>query len=188
MTESEAAKLIAMLATAFPDDWRFLNEDQQEATRALYRRMLRDIDYPRGDAAIVRLIATAKKMPKPSEIRLTAMRLSRGREHTGLEAWGDVQRKIRQYGRTRTPGKHFVIDDPVARHLVDVMGWTYLCTSENLVSDRAKFVESYDELATQQSEDLSVGKIAAPIPKRRLGAGPQPISAIVGEVRKELKS
>lgn len=189
VTDSESAKLITMLVTAFPDDWRFLSDEQQETTRALYRRMLRDLDYPRADAAVTRLVATAKKMPKISEIRITTMRLSRGREHKGLEAWGDIQKKLRKYGRDKVPGKAFVIDDPIAARVVDVMGWRYLATAEkeSHVSDRSRFSELYDELAAEQVEDLAVGAIAAPIPQRRLGAGPTSISGIVNSSMKKLE-
>jgi hypothetical protein len=178
--ESEAAKLLAMLITAFPDEWRFLSDEQQRDTRALYARMMIDLDYARADAAVVRLIATARKMPKVSELRAMVSKLSRGREHNGGEAWGVVRRLIGRYGYMRTPGADFEISDPLIARCVEAFGWRTLCDGGYQAADRARFVDLYDRLAAEQGEDLAVGRIAAPIPARQLGAGPTSIADILG--------
>ncbi len=176
MTETEAAQVVMVLVSAFPDGWRFLAEDQQAATRAIYRRMLTDLDYIDVDRAIARLLATSHKMPTIAAIRETVVAMTTGREHTGGEAWGALREMIEANGERRHPE----IGDPVLARCVDSMGWRRLCLSSDHMADRSQFIRLYDELSEQQREDLAVGKIAAPIPRRQLGEGPRAIGDMLG--------
>src|ERR1044072_4862148 len=186
MTEPDAQRLLAVLATAFPDD------QQLVATQKLYRRMMRDLDANACTQAIARLIATSKKLPKIAEIRSATMAQLQGRREFGLEAWGRVQKAVAREGIRKRPGDnterrpgdfHFAGDDgPIILRCVDAMGWEYLCCSENQVADRARFIELYEQLATGAIEDRNVGEIAAPIPRRQLHVEARHIAAIVGEV------
>ncbi len=176
MTEIEAQQLVTMLALAFPDGWRFLDEQQQDDTQALYRRMILDLDYIDVDRAIVRLIATCKKMPAIADIRAATVAVTAGREHTGGEAWGALREMIEANGERRHPE----IGDPVLARCVDAMGWRRLCLSSDHMADRSQFIRLYDELSAQQREDLAVGQIAAPIPRRQLGAGPRRVGDMLG--------
>lgn len=181
MTESEAQKLITTLVTAFPNEWRFLDEDQQKATRKIYRHMMRDLDARTCAAACARLIATCRKMPTIAEIREGTAQQANGRRLLGGEAWGKVTTAIAREGRARKPGVNFVWIDPVTAHVVDAMGWEYLCsmTEDRVMADRARFIELYEQLAKRALEDASVAEIAPPIPRRGLQAGAAHIRDIV---------
>lgn len=158
MTESEAQKLVTVLVTAFPNTMVRLSPDQQQQTMAVYRRMLSDLDYPCANAAIERLLATARFMPTVAEIRGVALSLTAGEQIAGGEAWGKVVKAIADQGAYRVPGTDFVFRDPVTVQAVGALGWVNLCLSENQPADRARFIELYDKLAVRQRQlQLSEG-------------------------------
>lgn len=189
MKPSEAAAIVTMLSTAFPDGWRFLDPDQQEATRKLWREMLADLDYLVADAALRRLIATCEKMPAIARFRATCSAYTEGRREHGGEAWGQVLKLIGRYGMNRTPvgglpfpgepSEYFIVRDPVLFRVIDAMGWRELCQSEMQAADRARVIELYEQLSREDATERSVRAIAPPIPERRSGGGPSQLGGIV---------
>jgi len=184
MTESQAAKLIAMLITAWPDGMRWLSDEQQANTRRLYREFLRDLPYDAGDAAVRRLIAiwkpsSARGWPTIAELRATIRAQQFGRPLVGAEAWGEIQRLIKKFGAHRVPGVDFGISDPVVNGIVEIMGWRELCLSENPTADRARVIELCEQLSAREVADRAVGQLAPPIPVRRLAA---PGGAILADI------
>ncbi len=188
VTDTEAQTLLTWLVTAYPE-WRFLDKDQQKATSKVYRHMLRDLDADACGQACARIIATSKKLPTIAEIREATMLVMHGRRVLGGEAWGAVQKAIAREGIGKTPGQDFVWRDPVTARVVDAMGWKYLCgvTDDRAVADRARFIELYEQLARQVTEDTAVGELAPPLPRRQLGA-PEPMRALVERVIHALPS
>lgn len=178
MTQAEAAKLVAVLMASFPSN------KATTTTSQVYERMLSDLDYPAANAAVERLIATARFMPTIGEIRETALALAVGEQKPGGEAWGSVIKAIARWGYMRTPGVEFTFDDATTRRCVEIMGWGKLCSSENEVADRARFTELYDRLAVQERrKQLSEGLPAmqryraieaAKTEERRIAAAEEP--------------
>jgi hypothetical protein len=144
MTQAEAAKLVAVLMAAYPTN------RATAQTSGIYERMLADLDYPAANAAIERLLATAKWMPTVAEIRETTLTLAVGEQKPGGEAWGAVLKAIGREGYDRKPGVDFVFSDPVTMRCVQLMQWGKLCASENETADRARFIELYDRLAVNE--------------------------------------
>lgn len=153
MTQAEAAKLVAVLLATFPQS------RASTATSQVYERMLADLEYPAANAAVERLLATARFMPTIAEIRETALAITVGEQKPGGQAWGAVVKAIASEGVYRTPGRDFEFRDQVTAKCVASMGWENLCNSENQTADRARFIELYDKLAVhdrrrQLSESL----------------------------------
>lgn len=144
MTEAEAQKLVTVLVTAFPGQLGRMDREQQANTMAVYRGMLADLEYPVANAAVERLLATAKFMPTISEIRDVALTLMSDEQRAGGSAWGDVLEAVSKFGAYRVPGTDFQFSDPVTATCVNAMGWRNLCLSENQIADRARFIELYD--------------------------------------------
>lgn len=144
MTNEEAQKLVTVMVMAFPGLFGRMDVAQQENTMAIYRRMLSDLAYPVANAAVERLLATAKFMPTIAEIREACLTLSDAEQRAGGSAWGDVLEAIRKYGAYRSPGADFELADPVTAACVNAMGWRNLCLSDNQIADRARFIELYD--------------------------------------------
>lgn len=171
-----------MLVTAFPDGMRFLSEDQQKDTRALYRREMLDLDANECGAAVQRIIRSGKKFPLVAEIREATELIAMGNRSVGLEAWGRVQKAMAREGRNKIPGRDFHFKDPVILQTVEAMGWRYLCDSPDHVQDRARFIEAFDQLKRKAITDNIAGQIPPPIPRAQLHDGPRPLAAIVGDV------
>ena len=156
MTELEAAKIVAVLVTAFPGHFGRLDQLQQAETRALYRRMLLDLDAKAAEAAVMRLISTSRFWPSVAEIRDATLTVTAGHKRTGLEAWRDVVAKIGSHGRDKVPGVDFVFDDALVHRCVMSLGWRVLCDSENEIADRAHFVRMYESIAATSRADDAV--------------------------------
>jgi hypothetical protein len=148
MTQAEAARLVAVLMAAYPTN------KASAQTSAVYERMLADLDYPAANAAVERLLASAKWMPTVAEIRETALALAVGEQKPGGQAWGTVLKAVGEQGSYRRPGTDFVFADATTARCVDLMGWDRLCLSENEIADRARFIELYDRLAVQDRRKL----------------------------------
>ncbi len=141
MTTLEIKKLVAVLIASFPAS------KVTDQTVTAYERMLSDLDFRVANAAIERLLATAKWLPTIAEIREACLALSAGEKRAGGEAWGDVLAAMRMFGYIRSPGVDFNFPDPVTAKCVAALGWSELCGSENATADRARFIELYDKLA-----------------------------------------
>lgn len=145
MTQSEVAKLVAVLMASFP------HAKTSAATSGAYERMLADLDYESADAAVSALIATSRYMPTIAEIRDATITVHVGRPRAGMEAWGDVRAAVGRYGRDRMPQ----FDDPITAAAVERIGWREFCLSDvsETPSWRARFVELYERLAAEDRRD-----------------------------------
>lgn len=161
MTDEEAQQIVTTLTASHPGMFVRLSPQQQRDTMGAYRAMLRDLDYDVANAAVATLLATLRYMPTPAEIRGAALSLNLGQTRAGGEAWGDVLRAIRRYGYMRQPGTDFTFEDPVVARCVAALSWVELCSSENAVADRARFIELYDQLAVQERQRQLTGGLAA---------------------------
>lgn len=188
MTDEEAAKLLAVMVTAWPDGLRFLDEKQQVATRALYRKFLRDLEYGAADAAVCRLIATwrptsAQRWPSVAELRAAVVTAQHGRTPTGGEAWGAARRlrggdevafaQLDLALRATLVELGWIVWDTVFTGGTSVRRWRVAIgvSVDDVVADRARFIELYDQLASRATSDRVVGQLAPPIPVRRLTGG-----------------
>jgi hypothetical protein len=153
MTKTEVAKLVALLAAAFPASrW-------SEASQRVYEDRLADLDVDSASKAVARLIGTAEFMPTIAAIRSATADLRLGPVRPGGDAWGDVQDAVRQVGGYE-PCPDFA--DPVVARCVDRFGWRALCFEGDGTADRARFIELYDRLAREQRLDQVSG---VPLPK-----------------------
>lgn len=149
MTNEQAQQLVTVLVTAFPNTMVRLSPEQQSQTMTTYRRMISDLDYVAANAAVARLLATQKWIPTAAEIREATLALTVGEKSVGGEQWGSVLNAIRAQGVYRKPGVDFGFVDETTARCVSALGWEELCKSENTIADRARFIDTYDQLATQ---------------------------------------
>jgi len=157
MAEVEAQEIVSEIVNAFAMEFARLGADQNRATQAQYRRYLLDLPAAATRAAVERMLATAKFVPKIAEIRDAVRALELGPVRTGAEAWGDVQRGFQRWGATSVPA----FSDPVVARVVRALGWRDLCLSENTVADRARFIESYEQIAATSRRDEMVAGLPA---------------------------
>lgn len=100
--------------------------------------------------------------PTPALVLECAVSLTTTPQRTGDDAWGDVQRAIKEHGFYHPPGNVAVLavgsyewhfDDPLVERVVAGLGWRYLCHSEDEMADRAHFRKDYETLQARALAD-----------------------------------
>lgn len=143
----ELAKLVAI----FPK--HPLTRDTVE----VYAQALASVDPLTLEAAISHLVTTARFFPKPSEILDAVFDLEA--RAAGLpdpeQAWELVDRELMNGRGHPIVGRDLESNLPssIEQAVRAVGGWRYLCESENLTADRARFVDAYRAALRRQSED-----------------------------------
>ena len=74
----------------------------------------------------------------------------------GLSAWAELQSAIRKWGMYHE-GEALDSLSPETRAVVNALGFTNLCTSENQMADRAHFIKLYESRACNNKERETVG-------------------------------
>lgn len=150
MTPIQAKKLIASMAVCYP-----VNKLDDDGI-AVYVRMILDLDYDAGNAAIARLIATCKFTPTIAEIREATLAIAIGEQRPGGHAWGEVTReaqRICNLSESEVCADPSLtkprIADPVAVEAARSLGWAAIRNrlESDEVATRARFIELYDKLA-----------------------------------------
>lgn len=171
MTGQEAKQLVAMALVAVPH--HRVPADAVPHMGTVWAELLRDIPYTVACAALRALLETKPWLPAVADLRSAALELQNGRRKTGTEAWGELVRLVGRWGAYRTPGDDFEIPDPVTAVVVRALDWRTLCLSENPVADRARFIEAYERIATDERRQAQSPTLAAASEQRRIGGQPQ---------------
>lgn len=151
--EGEIAKLIGLMAAAFP------SQQMSAESIKVYITMLRDIPLDVLSASVQQCMAESDFLPSVAKIREKAIYLTTPIAPEPLEAWGVVLKEIARAGFYRSP--HF--DDPIIAKAVDCIGWQTLCSSENQPADRAHFSKVYEGLVRRAESDRRTLPIARQI-------------------------
>lgn len=123
------------------------NSRIEEATVAVYVRLLSDIPPSELQTVVDQAIVECTFLPTVAELRQRHRALTHTLlAPTAADGWGEVEREIRRIGRYGTP--HF--DDPLTARVVAMMGWLNLCNSETPGVERAHFLRMYESLANRQ--------------------------------------
>lgn len=138
MNEELILKSLLLMKAAYP---RLALSDE---TIQLYTRALQDIEPALLKAAVMHHIASSKWFPTIAELREAAAHLlaSASGQPSAYDAWGAVMRQVRLRGRWGVPDL-----EPLAQQAVNVIGgWSFICDSENVTADRARFIAAYEQL------------------------------------------
>ena len=134
MTEVEAQEIVSEIVNAFAMEFARLGADQNRATQAQYRRYLLDLPAAATRAAVERMLATARFVPKIAEIREAVKALELGPVPHGRRGVG------RRPARSSAPAPTGRRRSPIRWSGAScALGWRDLCLSENTVADRARF-------------------------------------------------
>ena len=155
MNNEEAFEAVGIALASCPAHAARLTKNDQAAMVSAWTLLLADLDAADVKAALIRYLASNHWLPAPAQLRAIASEAKHGRRRPGGDAWGDVLAEVGRTGRYRSP--HF--PDPLVAKAVEAFGWRNICDSENQQSDRARFVELYDRLATSDAEDKAVGSL-----------------------------
>jgi len=145
MTKGEIAKLLAVLAAAYP---KF---EVNDVKVHVWHEMLGDLDYAVANIAIKKLIIQNTFPPSIAEVRKAVTELMNPEQVTSSEAWGEVTRAIRNYGYYREE-EALASMSPITAQLVRYMGWREICMSEDIGVIRGQFLRMYEQIATREQE------------------------------------
>lgn len=136
MSREHAVAAVALIVAAYP------RQEFPPASQKLYVEMLADLDGPLLIAAVKDYVTQGTFLPSIAELRNAAYALTA--QAAGLldaySAWEKVTVEIRHTGYHRTPE----LDELTMQAVRSVGGWRNLCMSENIVADRARFIDAYE--------------------------------------------
>ena len=147
MTKIETAKLLAVLAAAFP---RFEVDDLKVQ---VWHEMLGDLDYSLASLAIKKLILENTFAPAIAEVRKAVMEILNPDGMTAAEGWGEVERAIRLYGYCRETEALESMSPRVAK-VVKYIGWQNICLNEEPGVVRGQFLKMYAQVAEREQKEL----------------------------------
>lgn len=123
-----------------------------EQTVEIWCRLFAEIPAKALEAAVLDYISRAHEFfPAPGVIREKALEfLEPWGELTAPEAWAEVRRKMSSVGAYGEPD----FTTPVIEQAVEAVGgWRYLCMSEDIVPDRARFLQAFETIQKRQRDD-----------------------------------
>ena len=184
MTKKEMAEIIALMQTNYPDDFRGMSDKVMNGKINLWFMQFRDDDYKEVLAAVMAHIATDTNrfMPPVGVIKAKLTEIRMGDELTELEAWGLVQKALRNgyYGAQ----EEFDKLPPVVQRLVgspnQLREWAQMDSEVVSSVVASNFQRSYKVRAKKEQEFLALpsavretmGKIAAGMKMPELPAAP----------------
>ena len=139
-----------MAASVFPGK----QDTDLKLTAKAWMMILNDIPYKIAEAALIKVLSTAKFFPVPADIREAANSFTPGLP-TAEEAWLEVYRNARVNGIYR-PSEW---SSEVIKEAVNGIGWRNICYSENLGIERAHFMRIYDTLKKRQEDNILNEKV-----------------------------
>lgn len=145
MTKGEIAKLLAVLAAAYP---KFEVDDVKVQ---VWYEMLGDLEYSVVNIAIKKIIMLNTFPPAIAEVRKTAIEISNSINITAAEAWGEVIRAVKKYGHYRAK-EAIASMSPATAQVVRCIGWSEICLTEEPGVIRAHFLKMYDQITAREQE------------------------------------
>lgn len=187
MNKKETVAIFALISSLFPRDDKFAKADKMMIMA--WQEMLADIPFDTAKAAIKASAATSPFPPSIKDIRDFATRLIGNRRMTAEEAWGIASEMMRTYSARLVPIEGFEREEaPVAkfgepvkprpsgleyeakRHcqkdvweLMDRMGYSDMCASENPDVIRGQFMRAWDSHEREEYEKRVIGGIVPEI-------------------------
>lgn len=141
MNTPEAAKLIAIALTIFPE-----HGDKDLKTMAqTWSMVMGDLSYQQAQQALVKVLRHSHFWPKPSEIIEMAKSMLPEGIPNAEDAWIEICKNLNPYKRPEW-------SHPVIEKAVKTMGYMQLCTSENPSIDRAQFLKIYQTLGSREED------------------------------------
>lgn len=158
MKRSEAIALVAEVQAAWP---------QREFGPSTIKRYVDSIEHLEREAvaaAIEELVVTSKFVPSIAEITQAAHNAIPGdRAPEADNAWSEVLEQIRTVGSKRGMMNYATGEDwepqwshPAIGQAAEALGWDQLCSSENLMADRAHFIKFYQGAIERTSRQRAI--------------------------------
>lgn len=151
MTYKEFGTWVFALKNYYPREQLLPNE---HAVKLWYQE-LNDIPMIVAEAALRKWVSTSKWSPTIAEIREMCVDVKRGEAPDWSDGWSQVQTAIKRFGYTR-PKEAMATLDPITRETVRRLGFYNLCVSENPMSDRKQFRDTFEIMARRDQMRLQL--------------------------------
>lgn len=141
MQRDELVEVIGLVAALWPA-WKLPTDAaEQDVVVGVWDRLVGDLDQRVVVAAVESIAADGDRFaPQPGQVRRRAVSLSCVSSLPDVdEAWGEVVRKVGEVGRYRVPSW----SHPAIKTAVDALDWCRICSSTDLMVDRAHFLKFY---------------------------------------------
>ena len=149
MNYSQTAEMLGVISAAYK--WFEVDEPKLK----LWNGMFKDLDYNLVKNAVADHIATSEKEPTVAGILRKVVKICIPDQLTAAEAWGMVNRAIHKYGYNNPTEAMNSFTKPVEK-VVKAIGWTEICTSENINVIRGQFLKMYEEYNNNELEKLTL--------------------------------
>jgi Loader and inhibitor of phage G40P len=165
MKSAEVAKLLAVIASAYPAF------EVTDLKHQVWHEMLSDLDYQVANAAVKLHLASSRFAPTIAEIREQAVVAVSGPALTGTEAWGEFIAAVRQYSpysdRDYCEGMR-----PLTRAVAEAFGLGNAAMSDNVDVLRGQFLKMFEQLSRRNNVEALAGRFALPSATRAaIGTG-----------------
>jgi hypothetical protein len=158
MKKSEITKLMAIISEVYS------GFEVSELKVGIFMEFLKDLSYKVVEKAIFIHISQSKYAPTIAEIRKHAVEIMNTQSVNANTAWGEVKSAIRNFGMPRT-NEAILSLSPLTAKVVNAIGFTEICKSENQSVIRGQFIKLYNELRQEETDNL-----VTPINYRELSA------------------
>ena len=160
MTRQEMIKIISIMQTNYPDDFRGLSDTALKAKISLWHMQFADDSYADVQTAVMAHIAsdTSRFMPPVGVIKAKLVDMRQPEELTELEAWGYVQKALRNsnYGAA----EEFAKLPPVIKRLVgspnQLREWAMMDSDTVNSVVASNFQRSYKARAASERQTLAL--------------------------------
>jgi hypothetical protein len=149
MNKQEFSTFVMALRTYYSKESILPNEQAM----ALWYQELQDIPYEVAQAGLRKWVSTNKWSPTIADIREMASSVTNGAIADWSESWEKVCTALRKLGRDRAVEAMASFDEITRETVKRIGGFTYLCNSENTVSDRSRFEQVYNAIAERKKKD-----------------------------------
>ena len=141
MTKQEFGRLVAVIRGVYRDD-KFLANS--ESTQVWYS-LLKDIDYERAKAAVVKHSLTSRWTPTIAELREQIADIQADKSDWS-DGWQEVLTAVRKFGyMNESEAMEWM--SPMTREVTKRLGWQQICESgtDGLTALRANFRMIYEQ-------------------------------------------
>jgi hypothetical protein len=139
LTYDEAKRLVVLALSNYPN----MQDKDMKATAMLWQKLLTDLTYEQAEAALVKVLITAKFFPTVAEIREAHQSIVNAGIPSPEEAW-KFAKKLSIYMRD------IEYPHPLVKETVEVLGLHTLVTAEWDMSKR--FMETYRSLQQRRKD------------------------------------
>jgi len=147
MVKSDMMKILAVLTQMYP---KF---EVNDIKAQIFFELLGDLEYNMLQTAVKKHMLLSEFPPTIAELRKLSVEITNpSMQVTAAEAWGEVERAIRNHGMWDIQ-KALESMSEQTRKIVKFMGFESICMSENIEVTRGQFLKMYGQVETREKTE-----------------------------------